>query len=99
MTYYGSSYFSPFDPHGCSNDPKAWDGVLTVPNWQDSGVTDNNRFLTLQKKVRFRGWTEMAECDASTACGLVECEPCEDENWSYRHSVGETAGPRYKEWL
>ena len=70
--------------------------VLTVPDRQDSGMVDNNRFLTRKKGVRFRGWTEIAECDASTASGLVECEPREDKNCLYRPSVGETAGARYK---
>ena len=99
MTYYVSSYFSPFAPYACSQDAKALAGVLTVPDGHDSRVVDNNGFLTLKKQVRFRGWTEIAECDASTASGLVECEPCEDENWLYRPSVGATAGTRYKQWL
>ena len=76
MTYYVASYFSPFAPYGWSKDAKALAGVLMVPDGQDSGVVDNNGFLTLKKEVRFRGWTEIAECDASTASGLVECEPC-----------------------
>ena len=80
MTYYVCSYFSAFAPHACRQDAKALAVVLTVPNGHDSGVVDNNGFLTLKKEVRFRGWTEIAECDASTASGLVECEPCEDEN-------------------
>ena len=75
MTYYVSSYFSPFAPCGWSKNAKALAGVLTVPDGQDSGVVDNNGFLTLKKGVRFRGWTEIAEWDASTASGLVECEP------------------------
>ena len=99
MTYYVSSYVSPFAPYGCSKDAKALAGVSTVPDGQDSGVVDNDGFLTLKKKVRFRGWTEIAECDASTASGVVECEPWEDENWLYRPSVGETEGTRYKQWL
>ena len=99
MTYYVSSYCSPFAPYGCSNDAKALAGVMTVPNCQDSGVVDNNGFLTLKKQVRFRRWIEIAECDASTASGLVECEPSQDENWLYRPSVGETAGTCYKQWL
>ena len=99
MTYYMSSYFSPFGAYGCSKDAKALAGVLTVPDGQDSGVVDNNGFLTLKKEVRFRGRTEIAECDASTASGLVECEPWEVEHWLYRPSVGETAGTRYKQWL
>ena len=99
MTYYVSAYFSPFATYGWSKDAKALAGVLTVPDGQDSGVVDNSGFLTLKKGVPFRGCTELAACDASTASGLVECEPCEDENWLYRPSVGETAGPRYKEWL
>ena len=99
MTYHVSSYIYPFAPYACSQDAKALAGVLTVPDGHDSGVVDNNGFLTLKKAVRFRGWTEIAECDASTASGLVECEPCEVENWLYRPSVGETAGTRYKQWL
>ena len=75
MTYYVSSYVSPFAPHGWSKDAKALAGVLTVPNGQDAGVVNINGFLTLKKEVQFRGWTEIAECDASTASGLVECEP------------------------
>ena len=99
MTYYVSCYFSPFAACGWSQDAKALAGVLTVPDGQDSGVVDNNGFLTRKKGVRFRGWTEIAECDARTDSGLVQCEPCEDENWLYRPSVGETAGTRYKQWL
>ena len=75
MTYYVSSYFSPFAAYGCSEDAKALAGVLTVPDGQDSGVVDNNGFRTLKKEVRCWGWTEIAECDACTARGLVECEP------------------------
>ena len=75
MTYYVSSYFSPFAPYACSQDEKALSGVLTVPDGHDSGMVDNKGFLTLKKEVLFRGWTEIAECDASTASGLVECEP------------------------
>ena len=97
MTNYVASYFSPFAPYGWSKDAKALPGVLSVPDSQDSGVVYNNGFLTLKKEVRFRGWTEIAECDASTASGLVECEPWEDENWLYRPSVGETAGTPYKQ--
>ena len=99
MTYYVSSYFSPFASYAWSQDAKALAGVLTVPDGNDSGVVDNNGFLTLKKEVRFRGWTEIAECNAGTASGLVECEPWEDEYWLYRPSVGETAGARYKESL
>ena len=99
MTYYVSSYFSPFAPYACSQDAKASSEVLTVPDGLDSGMVDNKGFLTLKKDVRFRAWTEIAESDASTASGLVECEPCEDENWLYRPCVGETAGPCYKEWF
>ena len=69
MPYFVSSYFCPFAPYCWSKDVKAWAGVLTVPDGQDSGVVDNDRFLTLKKNVRFRGWTEIAECDASTASG------------------------------
>ena len=99
MTYYVSSYFSTFAPYGWSKDAKALAVVLTVPDRQDCGMVDNNGFLTRKKCVRFRGWTEIAECNASTASVLVECEPCEDKNCFYRPSVGETAGARYKEWL
>ena len=99
MTYYVSSYFSPFAPHACSQDAKALAGVLTVPDGQDSGVVDHNVFLTLKKEVRFQGWTEITECDASTASGLVQCETWQDENCLYRPSVGEAAGIRYKQWL
>ena len=99
MTYYVSSYFSPFATYGWSKDANALAGVVTVPDGQDSVVVDNNGFLTLKKELRFRGCTEIAECDASTASGLVQCEPCGDENWLYRPSVGETAGTRYKLWL
>ena len=59
MTYYVSSYFSPFASYGWSKDAKALAGVLTVPDGQDSGVVDNG-FLTLKKEVRFRGLTEIA---------------------------------------
>ena len=99
MTYYVFSYFSPFAPYACSKVAKALAGVLTVPDGQDSGVVDHNGFLTLNKEVRLQGWTEIAECDASTASGLVECQPWENANWLYRPSVGETAGTRYKQWL
>ena len=74
MTYFGSSYCAPFAPYGCWKQAKALGGVLTVPDWQDSGVVYNNGFLTLQKEVRFRGWTEIAQWDASTASGLLECQ-------------------------
>ena len=80
MTYVVSSYFAPFAPYGCWIEVKAAAGVLTVPDSQDSGMFDNNRFLTLKKEVRFRGWTEIVEGDASTASSLVECEPWQDEN-------------------
>ena len=99
MTNVVSSYISPFAPHGCWKEVKAAAGVLTFPNGQDSGVVDNNRYLTLKKQVRFRGWTEIVEGDASTASGLVECVPWEDENCLSRPSVRETAGARYQEWL
>ena len=77
----------------------AWAGVLTVYDAQESGVVNNDGFLTQQKQVRFRGWTGIAECDPSTASDLVECESWEDENWLCRPSIGETAGVRYKESL
>ena len=99
MTYYVSSYFCSFAASACSKDAKALARVLTVPDGQDSGVLDNNGFHVLKKEVRFQGWTEIAECDASAASGLVESETWEDENCLYRPSVGETAGTRYKQWL
>ena len=99
MPYYVYYYFSPFAPYVCSTAATGLAGVLTVPDGQDSGVVDHSGFLTLKKGVRFRGWTEIAECDASTASGLVECEPWEDENWLYRPRVGKTADAHYKEWL
>ena len=55
MTYYVSSYFSPFAPYGWSNDAKALAVVLTVPDGQDSGMVDNNGFLTMKEGIRFRG--------------------------------------------
>ena len=73
--------------------------VLTVPDGQDSDMVDNNGFLSEQQGVRFRGCTEIAECDASTASGLVQYEPLEDKNWLYRPIVGETAGAPYNVWL
>ena len=99
MTYYVCSYCSTVAPYGCSKDAKAWAGVLRVRDGQDSGVVDNDVVLTLKNEVRFRGWTEIAECDTCTASGLVDCESWQDENWLYRPSVGETAGAHYEEWL
>ena len=99
MTYVVYSYFYPVATYGWSQDPKAWAGVLTVPDCIDSGVLDNNGFLTRKREVRFQGWTDIAVCDASTASGLVQFEPCEDDNWLYRPSLSETADARYKEWL
>ena len=80
MTYYVSSYVCAIAPYGCSKNAKALAEVLTVPDSEDSGVVYNSGLPTLKEGVRFRGWTEIAECNASTASGLVECEPCEDEN-------------------
>ena len=74
MTYYVCSYCSTVAPYGCSKDAKAWAGVLRVRDGQDSGVVDNDVVLTLKNEVRFRGWTEIAECDTCTASGLVDCE-------------------------
>ena len=99
MSDYVSSYFSPFAPYACTQNAKASAEVLTVPDGQDSAVLDNNEFLTLKKEVQFRGRNEIAECDASIASGLVECEALEYENWLHRPSVGETAGAPYKQWL
>ena len=76
---------------------KAAAGVLTVPDGQDSDMVDNNGFLTLKKEVPFRVCTEVAEWDASTASGLLECESWENENFVYRPGVRKTAGARYKE--
>ena len=95
MTYVFSSYFWPVAPYGCSKDTKPCAGVLTVPDSQDSGMVDNDSALTLKKEVRFRGWTEITECYPSTASGLVECEPCEDEDWLSRPNIRKTVGPRY----
>ena len=62
-------------------------------------MVDNYSLLTLKKEVPFRGWTEIAEYDASTASGLVESESCACEHRIYRPGVGETVGARYKVWL
>ena len=99
MTYVVFAYTSPFAPYSCLKQLKAAAVLLTVPDRQDSGLVDNDRNLTLMQKVRFRGWTEIVEDDASTASSLVECEPWEDENWLYRPSVSDTAGAHYQEWL
>ena len=99
MNYVVGFYFSAFAPYGCWKEVKAAAGILTVPDGEDSGVVDNDGLLTLKKKVRCRGWTEIVEGHASTARGLVDCEPCVDENWLYRQSASETAGARYQEWL
>ena len=48
--------------------------VFTVPNGQDSDVVGNDGFLTQQKDVHFRVWTENVACDASTASSFVPCE-------------------------
>ena len=71
---------------------KAWAWAWTVPDDQDSDAVENDSVLTLRKEVRFRGWTAIAHCDASTASGLVESESSQYENWLYRPSVGETVG-------
>ena len=49
--------------------------VRTILNSQDSGVVDNDGCLAVKEEVRFQEWTEIAECDGSTATGLVACEP------------------------
>ena len=59
---------------------KAAAGVLTVTHSQDSGLVYNDGYLSGKKDVRFRGWTEIVERDASTARGLVECELSQDEH-------------------
>ena len=45
------SYVSTFAPYGYWKVVKAAAGVLTVPDGQDSGMVDNNGFLTLKKEV------------------------------------------------
>ena len=45
MTYVVSSHFAAFAPYCCSVDVKALAEVLRVPDYQDSGVVDNNGFL------------------------------------------------------
>ena len=75
MTYVVYSYVSSLASYGWSKHAKSFAGILPVPDGQDSDVVHNNSFLTLTKEVRFRGWTGIADCDASTASGLVECEP------------------------
>ena len=45
MTYVVSYHFAAFAPYGRSVDVKALAGVLTVPDYQDSGVVDNHGFL------------------------------------------------------
>ena len=80
MTDVVSWYFSPFAPYGCCKEVKAAAVVLTFPEAQDSGEVDDDGFLNVKKKVRFRGWTEIVEGDASTACGLVQCEPSDNNN-------------------
>lgn len=97
MTYIVSYYFSAFATYGCWKGVKAAAGGLTVPDSQDSGVVDNDPYLTVMKKVRFRGWYEIVEGDASTASGLAECQAREDEPWLYRPSTSETAAARYQE--
>ena len=99
MTYIVSCYFSAFAAYGCCKWVKAAAGVLTVPDSQDSNVVVNDGYLTQKKNVRFRGWTEFVDGDDSTASGLVECEPWQDENGLYRPSASDTAGARYQEWL
>ena len=71
MTYVFCSYLSSFPTHGWSKDAKGLALVLMVPDYQDWGVVDNDGFLMQKKQVRFREWTEIVECDASTASGLV----------------------------
>ena len=74
MTDLGGSYISPFAAYGCWKVMKDAARVLTVPNSQDSAVLDNDAYLTLKQKVWFRRWTAIAEGDARTPSGLVECE-------------------------
>ena len=99
MTYVVSSYFSTFAPYGCWKEVKATAGVLMVPDGQDSGVVDNDGFLSLKKQVRFWECTEMVEGDASKASGLVECKPREEETWLYRPTSRGTAGASDQQWL
>lgn len=61
-------------------------------------MVGNDGYLTPKIEVRFRGWTEITPCHASTATGLVECEHRVDEEWLYRPRVSETAGAWHKEW-
>ena len=51
IRYITFSYFSPFAHYGCWKKVKAAAGVLTVRDRQDSGVVDNDGYLTLKKKV------------------------------------------------
>ena len=62
-------------------------------------MVGSDRLCTPKKKVRFRGWTEILVGDASTASGLVECEPWQDEHWLYRSRARKIASARYQEWL
>ena len=99
MSYVVSSGFSPFATYGCWKEVKPAAGELMVPNSQDSVVLNNDGYLTLKKKVRFRGWTEIVERDTRTATGLVESESSTDEKWLYRPRASETDGARYQQWL
>ena len=96
VMYY---YFCAFAPYGCWIKTKALGGILQVPDGRDTGVVNNDVCLTLKKEVRFRGWTDIVDCDTSTTSGLVVCDAWEDTNWLYRPSVGETASACYKKWL
>ena len=98
MTCVVSSDLCTLAPSACTKEVKAAAVVLTVPDAQDSGEVDDNGFLTLKKRLRFRRSTEIVQGDASTASSLVECEPWDHKNWLYRPSASETAGARYQAW-
>ena len=99
MTYVVSSYFSSFALYGCWKEVKTLAVVWMVPDGQQSGVVDSDMDLPLKRKVRFPGWTEIVEADASTACGRVECLSFKNEHGLYWPSTSETAGARYQQWL
>ena len=91
--------FSLVPTYSASKDSNTWPVVLTFPDCEDLAVMDNPGFLTRTKEVRSRSWTEIADCHASMTSGLVECNPCKDQNWLHGPSIGETAGALYKECL
>ena len=74
-------------------------GVLTVPHGQDSGVWDQDVFLTLKKDVQFRGLTESVDWDSCTPSALLECESCKYGNCLHRPSASETAVAHDQEWF